>query len=147
MIPDLNPEMKDMIEAIGHKSMFYGNVVPESVMRQFEIEEDDLHIGILVPFWLPVLEKGRGPRKSNRDTELWKRIFAWMGSRNMFRTVTEEGRIREAKFITWYINKYGNKHFRSKQFVDIYTSVRAATIEKINQKFSNKIGEITMEVI
>lgn len=147
MKPDLRAEMQELIDNISRKNTYSGNTISDSIMRQFEIEEDDSHIGILVPFWLSVTQYGRGPRRSNRDHQLWKKIYNWMERKNMFHSGTDAGRINEAKFVTWYINKYGNKQFRNKVFVDIYKTEREKTIEKINQKFSLEIGRITREVI
>ena len=144
---ELKPELEELIRNISQKNMYSGNKIPESIMRQFEVETTDTSAGILVPYWLSVLEHGRGKRRSNKDSGLVNKIYAWMQKRNMFRSVTAKGKINEAKFLTWYINKYGNKQFRSKVFVDIYTAERKKTIEKINTKFSLAIGKITMEVI
>jgi hypothetical protein len=144
---DLKPELEEMIKLISQKNTYSGNKISDSIMKMFEIEITDLHDGILVPYWLSVLEHGRGPRKSNVDTGLWKRIYRWMEKHNLFKSVTAKGKIREVKFMTWYINKYGNQQFRNKTFIDIYTEIRKQTIEKINEKFSDKISKITMEVI
>jgi len=139
--------MAELIRNISQKNMYSGNKIPDSIMQMFSIVEDDLHCGIEVPYWLGVLERGRGPRKSNVDTGLWKRIYQWMQKHNMFKSGTDKGRISEAKYVTYYINKYGNKQFRNKVFVDVYTEERKKTIEKINEKFSKEIHKITMEVI
>lgn len=116
-------------------------------MSMFEIIEDNEHAGILVPYWLSVLERGRGPRKSTKDHGLINKIYAWMQKRNLFRSQTPQGKFNEARSMTWYINKYGNKQFRNKVFIDIYQTERARTIEQINNKFNILIGKITMEVI
>lgn len=147
MIPDLKPELEELIKNISQKNMYSGNKIPDSIMGLFEIEESDFHIGILVPYWLSVLERGRGPRKSNKDSGLVKKIYRWMEARNMFRSGTAKGKMNEAKFMTLYINKYGNKQFRSNVFIDIYKSEREKTIKQIDEKFSFAINKITMEVI
>jgi len=139
--------MAELIANIATKNMYGGNKISDSVMRQFTIVEDDLHVGILVPYWLSVLEHGRGARRSNKDSGLWKKIYHWMEKRNMFRSTTAKGKQSEAKYITWYINKYGNQQFRNKTYVDIYTTERKKTIEKINAKFALEINKITMDVI
>ncbi len=144
---DLKPELEEMIKLISQKNNYYGNKISDSIMKMFSIEITELHDGILVPYWLGVLERGRGPRKSNIDSGLYKKIYRWMEKRNMFRSVTAKGKLREAKFITWHINKYGNQQFRNKTFIDVYTTVRKQIIEKINKKFGDKISKITMEVI
>jgi hypothetical protein len=147
MNPDLKPEMQELINNISTKNTYSGNKISESIMRQFEIEETDRNCGILVPFWLSVTQKGRGPRKSNTNHNLWKIIYRWMEKRNMFKSGTAKGKVNEAKSVTWYINKYGNQQFRNKVFIDIYETERKRTIEKIDAKFSQAISKITMEVI
>lgn len=147
MMPDLNTEMQGLIDKISRRSMFSGNKIPESIMRMFEIKETDKSIGILVPWWIPVLQKGRGPRKSTKDTQLYKRIYRWMQKNNKFVSTTEEGKLSEAKSMTWYINKYGNKHFRDGRFVDIYKTAREETLKEIDVKFGHNIDKITMDVL
>jgi len=147
MIPDIEPILKEFIANIANKNGYYGNKIPDSVMRMIEIEITEDSQGVLAPYWLPVLEHGRGPRKSTKDSGLVKIIYKWMEKRNMFRSATPQGKFNEAKSMTWYINKYGNKHFQSRVFVDVYTSERQKTIEKINAKYGEAITTITMEII
>jgi hypothetical protein len=144
---DLNPELEELIKNISQKNLYYGNRIPDSIIKQFEIVESERSAGILVPFWLPVVERGRGPRRKSKDHGLVYKIYDWMRRRNMFRSATDEGRMREARFVTWYINKYGNKQFRSKVFVDVYTTERQKTMEKIYKKYGIFISEITKQVI
>jgi len=147
MIPDVKPELDELIKNIAQRNGYYGNKIPASIMRMFEVVETDYNCGILVPYWIPVLQKGRGPRRSNMDSGLVKKIYRWMESRGMFKSHTTKGKLNEARFMTLYINKHGNQHFRSKTFIDVYETERKKTIEKINKKFSLLIGKITMEVI
>ena len=144
---EIRPDLEEMIANISQRNTFYGNKIPESIMRQFEIEEKETSIGVLVPYWLPVVEHGRGPRRSTKDHGLIKIIYEWMRRRNMFQSMTDKGRMNEARFMTWYINKYGNKQFRSKVFKDVYTTERKKTIEKINKKFSFFIDRITTQIL
>lgn len=144
---DIIPELQDLIKRIAAKNTFYGNRIPDSIMKMFEIEKTNRSAGILVPYWIPVLERGRGPRKSNKDSGLVNKIYAWMERRGMFEATTPEGKMYEAKAMTWYINKYGNKHFRSGTFIDVYQTERANTIARINTKYSLAIGKITKEVL
>ena len=145
MKPDLNPELKELIDQIAQKNMYSGNKIPDSIMRMFEIVEDDSHIGILVPYWLSVLQEGRGPRKTTTDHGLVKIIYAWMQKRNLFKSGTEKGKLNEAKSMTWYINKYGNKQFRTKVFIDIYKSLREETVKKVMDKFGFFVTQVTHE--
>lgn len=147
MIPNLKPEMIELIRNISIKNTYGGNKISDSIMKQFVIEETDLNIGIVVPFWLSVVEHGRGVRRSNADSGLWKKIYHWMEKHNLFKSTTNKGRISEAKGVTWYINKYGNKQFRNKVYMDVYTSERKKTVDKINEKYSKEIYKITADII
>jgi hypothetical protein len=144
---ELKPMLQELIHNISVKNTYYGNKISPAIMNKFEVEIKENSAGILVPFWLAVLEHGRGPRKNKTDHGLWKKIYAWMEKHNMFEYPDNKSRIREAKFITLYINKYGNKQFRSKTFIDIYSSEREKTIQKVYKEFNLQIGKITMEVI
>jgi hypothetical protein len=144
---DLKPELDEMVRLIGQRNSYSGNKISDSIMRMFSVEITDFHDGILVPYWLGVLERDRGPRKSNVDSGLFKKIYRWMEKHNMFRSGTAKGKLREAKFMTWYINKHGNQQFRNKIYVDVYNTVRKETIAKIDKKFSFAINKITMDVI
>ena len=144
---DLKPELEEMVRLIGQRNSYSGNKISDSIMRMFTVEITDFHDGILVPYWLGVLERGRGPRKSTKDSGLYKKIYKWMQKHNMFKSSTSKGRIAEAKGLTWYINKYGNQQFRNKVYVDVYNTVRKETIAKIDKKFGFAINKITMNVI
>lgn len=147
MRPDLKPILKEMLAGISRRTTFYGNPMPPSVMALFEIEEDENHVGVLAPYWIGIFQKGRGPRKGNTDHGLAGKIYKWMEKRGLFRSKTAEGRANEAKSLTWYINKHGNRHFRSGRFIDIYETERQVAIDKIMQRFSLEIGQITKQVI
>lgn len=147
MIPDLKPELENMIKEISTKNTYSGNKISDSIMKMFEVEDKELNAGILVPFWLGVLQRGRGPRKSTTDHKLYLKIYKWMQKRGMFRNKTPEGKLREAKSMTWYINKFGNQQFRNKTFIDIYESVRKKTIENIEKKFNTQINKITYDIL
>lgn len=144
---DLKPELEEMIKLISQRNSYSGNKISDSIMKMFTVEITDFHDGILVPYWLVVLERGRGPRKSNVDTGLYKKIYRWMEKHNMFKSGTAKGKLSEAKQMTWYINKYGNQQFRNKTFIDVYTTVRKETIDKIDKKYGFSINKITMDVI
>jgi len=146
---DLKPELEELIKNISQKNGYYGNKIPDSIMKMFEVEIREDGAGVLVPYWLGVLERGRGPRLRTKDYKLYLKIKRWMAQRGMLKSKTTKGRDNEAKAMTWYINKYGNKQFNKGNpiFVDVYTMERKKTIEKINNKFALTIGNITMQVI
>ena len=147
MIPNLKPEMSELIEKIRSKTLYGGGRVPDEIIRMLVIEEDDLHCGIAAPYWLPVLEHGRGPRKTTNDHGLASKIYGWMEKHNLFRSSKPEQRKNEARYVTWYINRYGNKQFRNHVFIDVYTSERQRTVKKIEDKFSKEISKITMDIL
>ena len=143
----IEPDMIELVDNISKKNMYYGNKIPDSIMRLFVVEVRQDGAGVIVPYWIGALQRGRGPRKGTKDHGLVKKIYRWMESRNMFRSTTAKGKMNEAKSMTWYINKYGNKHFRSQLFVDIYETERKKTIAKIDEKVNSELTKITMEVI
>jgi hypothetical protein len=118
-------------------------------MAMFTIEITELHDGILVPYWLGVLERGRGPwRGRNIGNPLLRvRIYNWIIKHNLFSDKTDRERKGLAFVIARKINKLGNEQFRKGVFVDVYNTVRKDTIKKIEEKFSKQISKITMDVI
>jgi len=144
---DLKPDFEELIKNISQRNTYSGTPVSQSIIDMFEIEIRKDSGGVLVPYWLSVLQEGRGPRKSTKDSGLWKRIYKWMEKRNMFKSGTPQGKINEAKSMTWYINKYGNEQYRKRVFVDIYKTEREKTIQEIDRKFSLLIGKITKQVV
>ena len=120
--------------------------MPASVAKLIEVEIRDNGAGVLAPFWLPVLERGRAPRKNSTDNKLYTKIYDWMAKRNMFKSKTEKGRINEAKSLTWFINKYGTKMYRDGVFKDIYSRETEKAIEKIDKAIQLEAYKITREI-
>jgi hypothetical protein len=146
---DLKPELEEMVRLIGQKNVYRGHKVSDSIMRMFEVEITDFHDGILVPYWIGILERGRGPwlGKNVGNPLLRVRIYNWMQKHNMFRSKTESGKRGEAFVIARKINKLGNEQFRKGIYMDVYNTVRKETIAKIDKKFGFAINKITMDVI
>jgi hypothetical protein len=147
-VPDLKPALDRMVQTIATRMMYSGNRIPVSVMNLIRVE---IHAtgggGVSAPFWLGVLQRGRGARKSTTDSGLWKRIYGWMEKRSMFKARTAEGKIAEAKGMTWYINKYGNKQFREKAFVDIYEQARQQCEREVMTEYGLAINNITKDIM
>lgn len=120
--------------------------MPASVAKLIEVEIRDNGAGVLAPFWLPVLERGRSPRKNSTDHKLYTKIYDWMAKRNMFKSKTEKGRINEAKSLTWFINKYGTKMYRDGVFKDVYSRETEKAIEKIDKAIQLELYTITREI-
>ncbi len=144
---DIRPELEKFIADIATKNTYYGNKISESVLALLLIEIRENGGGVLAPYWFGVTQRGRGPRKSSKDSGLWQKIYKWMAKNGMFESTTEEGKIREAKSVTWYINKYGDQHFRSKVFIDIYETAREECKRALDKKYDIVIHKITTEIL
>lgn len=121
--------------------------MPASVAKLIEVEIRENGAGVLAPFWLSVLERGRGPRKKTTDHKLYLKIYAWMDRRNLFKSRTVKGRINEAKGVTWFINKHGTKMFRDGVFKEVYTKETEKTIKKIDETIRIKLYKVTSELL
>jgi hypothetical protein len=145
--PNLKPHLDRFVATIAARTTYSGQPVSASIMKMIEVEIRANGGGVTAPYWLGVLERGRGVRKSTTDSGLRYKIYNWMKRRNMFRSKTTEGQMAEAKSLTWYINKYGNQQFRTKTFIDIYTKAREQTIADVNKEYEIAIGKITFDII
>lgn len=123
------------------------SAMPDSVSKLIVEEYRDNGAGVLAPFWLPVLEKGRGPRKSSTDAGLYLKIYKWMGKKGLFKSKTNRGKMNEAKALTWYINKYGTKLYRDRGFKEVYSRKTREVIDKIGKEYSGAIGRITSDIL
>jgi len=144
---DLLPHFNAFISSIAARNTYGGNPVSPSIMRMITAEIRADGGGVIAPYWLGVLERGRGKRKSNKDHGLVNIIYAWMNKRNMFKSHTDKCKWNEAKGMTWYINKYGNQQFRNHVFIDIYTTAREKTIADIQAEYSLAIHKITKDIL
>jgi hypothetical protein len=145
--PDLKPTLDRFVQTIATRNTYSGRPVSPSIMRLVQVEITPTNQGVTAPYWLGVLERGRGKRVSTKDSGLVQKIYKWMERRKMFKSSTAAGRLNEARGLTWYINKYGNQQFRSKTFIDIYTQARAQAIQEINAEYAIAIGRITQDII
>lgn len=102
---------------------------------------------VMVPYWFPIVEHGRGPRKSGVSSDLWVKIYRWMEARNMFKSTTNKGKINEALSLTWYINKYGTKQFRERIYKDIYTSETRALQVAVRANALAIVKKITSDLV
>ena len=118
------------------------------------VEGDERSGKILVPYWLPVFQYGRGKAKSGssaRDsrglTKFGAAIYDWMAKYGLFRSTTEKGKINDAKSLAWYINKYGNLHHRRGTYIDIYDKLTQETIDKLTKEVGDYMLNFTSELI
>lgn len=147
VLPDITPELQALIDAIGKRSTYGRRPVSPRIMRQIVIETRQDGAGVLAPFWLGVLQYGRGPRKGKKSSDLWKSIYTWMAKNGMFKSTTAKGKINEAKGVTWYINKYGNQQFRSKAYIDIYDTERKKCIADVFKKYDRLSTQVTRQIL
>ena len=148
---DLKPELEEMVRLIGQRPVYRGRKLSDSLAKLMVVEITDLHDGVLVPYWFGVVEKGRGPWLGQNigNPLLRVRIYNWMKKHNLFsaKASTEEKKRGEAFAVAKKINKFGNEQFRNHVYIDVYNTVRAETIKKIDKKFGFAINKITMDVI
>ena len=121
--------------------------MPASVAKLIDVEIRDNGAGVLAPFWLSVLERGRGPRKNATDHKLYLKIYAWMEKRNLFKSRTVKGRINEAKGVTWFINKHGTKMYRDGVFKEVYAKETEKAIKKIDDSIRLSLYKVTSELL
>ena len=138
--------LKQVEQILNEYTDIIRKAMPASVAKLIEVEIRVNGAGVLAPFWLPVLERGRSPRKNSTDHKLYTKIYDWMAKRNMFKSKTEKGRINEAKSLTWFINKYGTKMYRDGVFKDIYSRETEKAIEKIDKAIQLEAYKITREI-
>lgn len=138
----------DMVDEIFTKGRTFYNKPLSSTLRPLvEVVVTERGAKVEVPFWFPVQQYGRGIRKSNVYQGFDIAIYNWMKKRNMFKSKTTEGQIREAKSVAWYINKYGNKHYRSGRYIDIYDTIVKETTEKVVEMYGNYALKISSEMV
>ena len=138
--------LKQVEQILNEYTDIIRKAMPQSVAKLIDVEIRDNGAGVLAPFWLPVLERGRAPRKNSADHKLYTKIYDWMAKRNMFKSKTEKGRINEAKSLTWFINKYGTKMYRDGVFKDVYSRETEKAIEKIDKAIQLEAYKITREI-
>ena len=144
---DISKELQDVINVIAATPGYHGRPTSPSIMKLIQIEKRVHGSGIVAPPWLGVLERGRGKRTSTTNSDLWRKMYAWMQKNNLFKSRTERGMINEAKSMTWWINKYGNKQFRSKVFIDVYSSAVDRCVVAVEKKYGDMVAKITSDIL
>ena len=121
--------------------------LPNSLAAMIHTNSQPNKVTVIVPYWFSVTEHGRGVRKSSKNYNLDQKIYKWMQARNMFKSQTAKGRINEARGLTWYINKYGTKQFRNKEFRDVYTSETQKLAMEVNRLALTQVKKITSDLV
>lgn len=138
--PEVRAVIDTYVKAIGDK-------IPRSLADLIHVETENDGFQVIVPYWFPIVEYGRGPRKSNEDSGLLDRIYKWMAARNMFKSETDKGKANEAKQLTWYINHHGTYQFRNKIYRDIYNTETDLAKRMIEEKFRAKLVEVARGLV
>lgn len=122
-----------------------------------DVEGGEKHATVYVPYWFPVLQYGRGARKTTqtewftfqgvRMSKFQMAIYYWMESRSMFESMSARGKIWEAKGLAWYINKYGTRHYRSGRYIDIYDTLIDELIFEMGQEVGRESLRIASDII
>ena len=121
--------------------------LPNSLAAMIHTNSQPNKATVTVPYWFSITEHGRGVRKSSKNYNLDQKIYKWMQDRNMFKSQTAKGRINEARGLTWYINKYGTKQFRNKEFRDVYTSETQKLVMEVNRMALTQVKKITSDLV
>ena len=121
--------------------------LPNSLAAMIHTNSQPNKATVTVPYWFSITEHGRGVRKSSKNYNLDQKIYKWMQERNMFKSQTAKGRINEARGLTWYINKYGTKQFRNKEFRDVYTSETQKLAMEVNQLALTQVKKISSDLV
>lgn len=138
--PEVRAVIDDYVKAIGDK-------LPRSLAVLIHTETENDGFQVMVPYWFPIVEYGRGPRKSTEDSGLVERIYRWMAARNMFKSDTPKGKMNEARQLTWYINHYGTSQFRRKIYKDIYETETETVKRLIAEKFRDRLVEVARGLV
>lgn len=142
-IPNVEKILDEFVsEMFSQWKTFQGNSASDGMKRLVSKEVNEVSAKAVAPYWFPVFQYGRGVRKTNSTewveiagvpmSTFQRAIYEWMTKKSLFTSKTERGRLNEAKGLAWYINKYGNAHFRSGKFIDVYEGL----IKKYAQKFT-----------
>jgi hypothetical protein len=138
--PEVRAVIDTYVKAIGDK-------IPRSLADLIHVETENDGFQVMVPYWFPIVEYGRGPRKNTEDHKLVERIYKWMAARNMFKSETDKGKQNEARQMTWYINHYGTSQFRKKIYRDIYNTETDLAKRMIEEKFRAKLVEVARGLV
>jgi len=128
--------------------------------KYMSVEKKSTGASIIVPFWFPVFEHGRGRRKSNEpskpqppkpfDTAFEYNLYRWMRSRGML-TGTAKQQERKVKGMRYLINKNGTELYRKTNNgtnpIDVYKGIIQEETETIKKSVTNVVVNSYSEII
>jgi len=139
-IPDiLNDEFAKLEKDIKQRHIQAGQNVTGKTLSSYSYTVNGFHGYLEGAAYVGTLERGRGPAKKvgNNKTEFLDNLKQWIEARGLDYGGSPEGLERLAKFLKWYINKNGNKLFRSGKHEDIFTTPMNDFIERVYKRISD----------
>ena len=150
---DIKARCEELVtEMFAKGKTFHGKPLSSSFKPMIAVEGNKNAAKILVPYWWPVTQYGRGKRRTTKTewtnfkgaefSTFQLAIYMWMEKYNRFKAKTEKGKINEAKSVAWYINKYGDAHKRSGTFIDIYDTL----VKQLSEKLTKEVGMVALKI-
>lgn len=117
-----------------------GQVATGKTRDSFNVYLSNPYTGVLEgAAYAGVLERGRGPAKgggSSSNSDFIENLKQWIVARNW---VVKDAKDLEqkAKFLKWYLNKFGSWAFRNNSRTDIFTTPIEQFKKRITERVSN----------
>jgi hypothetical protein len=155
---DIKKRCQQLVDDMFNKGKtFSGKPLSKSIKALIAVEGDKNNGRVIVPYWFSVVQNGRGPRKATQTqwttfqgvqmSAFQLAIYNWMEKYSRFESATPKGKINEAKGVAWYINKYGDKHFRAGAYIDIYDTLIKQLVKDIEKEISSVALTITSQYV
>lgn len=138
-IPDiLNEEFARLEADIKQRHNQAGQNVTGKTLSAYSYTVNGFHGYLEGAAYVGTLERGRGPAKRGGigNSDFLDNLKQWIQARGLDYGDSPEGLERLAKFLKWYINKNGNKLFRSGQHEDILTTPINEFIDRVFKRVS-----------
>ena len=149
--------LNDLVNDMFAKGKSYHGKPLTSLRPLVEVQGNSGSGRVLVPFWWSTLQHGRGKRETTKTewrnfkgykmSTMQRAIYRWMQKNGRFTAQSDAGRINEAKSVTWYINKHGNKHFQERRYIDIYDTLVNETVNDMTAKVGQQAVKIASELV
>jgi len=135
----LNEEFASLEYEIKQRHIQAGQNVTGHTLSLYSYTVNGFHGYLEGAAYVGTLERGRGPAKggNSNNTDFLDNLKQWIVSRGLDYGDSPEGLERLAKFLKWYINKNGNKLFRSGQTEDIFSTPINDFIERVSTRLSD----------
>lgn len=146
-----------MTEIFDKGRTFYNEPLSRRIRQLVSVEGGEKYGRVYVPYWFPVVQHGRGPRRRTdttwvmfegvRMSKFQMAIYFWMEARGMFESQTSRGKIWEAKGLAWYINRYGTRHFRDGRYIDVYDTLIKELVSEMVREVGRESLRVASEIV